>query len=105
MLPCGSFPSEDRVLYLYPDSAGFASVSLLMILLGDLQTSGKDTFSLGAYYFGSNFLLLLSSDHSRAAGPKEGNLEQLLSRTPPPFQGHLSIFRKAVRPGSSMDES
>lgn len=90
---------------LYPDSSEFASVSVLMVLLGVLQTSGKDTLSLGAYYFGSNFLLLLSSDHSRAAGPKKGYSEQLLSRTPPPFQGHLNIFRKAIRPGSSMDES
>lgn len=74
MLPCGSFLSED--------SPGFASMSLLMVLLGVLQTSEKDTLSLGAYYFGSNFLLLLSNDHSRAAGSKKRNSEQRLSRIP-----------------------
>lgn len=97
MLPCVSFFSEDRVLYLYPDSPGFASMFLLMVLLGVLQTFGKDTLSLGAYYFGSKFLLLFSSDYSRAVGPKRGNSEQRLH---PPFQGHLSIFREAIRLGS-----
>ena len=55
---------------------------LLMVLLGVLQTFGKDTLSLGAYYFGSKFLLLFSSDYSRAVGPKSGNSEQRLNRIP-----------------------